>query len=101
MFKKALKLVKKPNSIDEASFERLLVKATEELGELAEAINWKNNYKKTNKSPKEISKLVNEESIDVIVCMLAIIDKNNPNHKKINKYFKKKVKKWYNNMLLY
>lgn len=99
MFKKILKRVGEINPLDDATMERLLVKAMEELGELAEAINWKNNYKRTDKSINEISDAITEESIDVLVCIFAIMEKNNTLPDDADNYLKKKLKKWERNLL--
>lgn len=98
MFKKLLGIVGEINPHDDATIERLVLKATEELGELAEAINWKNNYKNTEKSPEDIDNSITEEAIDVIICMIAILEKNGATPEHSKEYFKKKTKKWKKNL---
>lgn len=94
MFKEILKAVHEVNKKDAATNERLIVKALEELGELAETINWKSGYKKTDKDLFEINEASIKESIDVLVYVFAILDKLNPSNEKIVKYFNEKLKKW-------
>lgn len=86
-----LKLV---SVLDKASSERLLVKATEEIGELAEAINWSTGYKHTEKTKKEIKDAICEEGIDNIICVLAIFEKEGLTDGEIHQMFKKKLEKY-------
>jgi NTP pyrophosphatase (non-canonical NTP hydrolase) len=94
MKKKLLKLITKTNKIEQATSERLTLKAIEELGELAEAINWRNGYKKTPKTEQEITDAILEEGIDTIICVLAVMDKEGVDFKKFDKKFIKKATKW-------
>jgi NTP pyrophosphatase (non-canonical NTP hydrolase) len=94
MKKKLLKLITKTNKIEQATSERLTLKATEELGELAEAIHWSNGYKKTNKSQQEITNAILEEGVDTIICILAVMDKEGVDFKNFDKEFIKKITRW-------
>lgn len=94
MKKKLLKLVKETNKIEQATSERLTLKATEELGELAEAIHWSNGYKKTKKTEQEITDAILEEGIDTIICILSAMDKEGVDFKKFDKEFIRKTIKW-------
>jgi NTP pyrophosphatase (non-canonical NTP hydrolase) len=83
---------------DDVTPERLLCKSTEELGELAEAINWFNNYKKTDKSHDEIIKACLEEGVDVMICVMTIFEKLGIDDNDINKMFDKKLLKYQNKL---
>lgn len=98
MFDKALDLIHDVNFRDGASKERLTLKALEELGELAEAINWETGYKNTDKTPREINVEQTKECIDVLVCIIAILDKIGATDDTIKKYYKKKIDKWEKNL---
>lgn len=82
------------NKIDNATSERLVLKAVEELGEYAETLHWESGYKKTDKSKKEIKEDQLQEGVDVIICILASLDKQGNSYKDIKKMFNKKITKW-------
>lgn len=86
--------IKKVAKNDGATPERLLVKSMEELGELAEAVNWLNQYKHTNKTREEIIDACAEEGVDVMICIMAIFDKLNIDDAIIDNFFDEKLKKY-------
>ena len=94
MFNKINKRLREISVHDDATSERLLVKTTEELGELAEAINWSTGYKNTIKTKDEIKDAICEEGVDAIICILAIFEKENIDDENISNEFKKKLKKY-------
>jgi NTP pyrophosphatase (non-canonical NTP hydrolase) len=92
--KKIWKRICEVNKIDNATPERLTLKAVEELGEYAETIHWETGYKKTSKSKKEIKDDQLQEGVDVIICILASLDKQGNSYSDIKKMFDKKITKW-------
>lgn len=103
MLEKELEKLKYFANRDKSSIERLLVKTTEELGELAESINHFTGNKKSNKTWKKVKNDIYEESVDIVLCLLIILNKTNHeglkfNKKYFEKTFNKKLKKYHKHL---
>ncbi|GAH12987.1 unnamed protein product [marine sediment metagenome] len=94
--KKVYKRIKKVIHKDVGSPEILTLKAVEELGELAASLFHEIGYKQTNKPKKDIRENQLEETVDVILCMLGVLEKKGFTYDQIIKQLNKKIGKWEN-----
>ncbi|MFW5847806.1 MAG: hypothetical protein ACOCVF_02720 [bacterium] len=93
--KKLIQRIKEVSENDEASAEQLALKGMEELGELAAGLFMDSGYKRTTLTEQEVKENILEEVIDVIICMLAILERKNLlNEEAVEEMFNKKIKKW-------
>lgn len=93
--KKLIARIKEISVNDNATAEELALKGTEELGELAAALFKHSGYKGSTETKKEIEENIVEESIDLIICALGVLEKKNLLNKEfVDKMFNKKLNKW-------
>jgi NTP pyrophosphatase (non-canonical NTP hydrolase) len=96
--KKFYKKFKKNSEKETYSSAMMCLKATEELGELAEIMHWLSGYKKTNKTEKEIKEAIAEEVCDVLNCIMCIAHKEGVDAELMESMMNTKFKKWENNI---
>lgn len=93
--KKLIERIRGVIADDNATAKELALKATEELGELAAALFKHSGYKGSDETNEEIEKNIVEESVDIIICALAVLERKNLLNKEIvDKMFNKKINKW-------
>lgn len=75
--------IKRINKLDPASSTHRMCKISEEVGELAQAVNKTLGRKVVSESREEVINLIKEEAADSIQCILSLLDSCSVNFEKI------------------
>lgn len=93
--KQIYKDIKKLNEITGRNLSLIMMKTTEEFGELAQEVNKLYGLKKTKETQKDINQNILEEGVDTIQCVLSLLAENGHSYKDIKNMMLKKNDKWY------